>query len=398
MMVWEYGSGMGHVSLIMPLALQLNSAGYEVVMYLRAAEATKALWAHHTDIKVKQAPYIRLKEPEHPGQFISYTLIDALRVGEAIDENKLHGLADLWEKILLEEKPDLVIGEFAMTFASITIGRIPTLTIGTGYSIPPSGGPFPAVRFWNQEVPESTKADEARWVEITNQVRQKRSLAPFMYSTDAFKGDGSFVCTYPELDSYSYCRKDPVYGPFKGTILDKEHVLANEKYDGFFYLAFTPNMTPSILDGLVKSGLRMEGYIRQLPEEIRLRYANHRSVYLHTAPQPLEKALRKRTILIHHGGIGTSEIALRAGIAQYVLPRHLEQKINGSLLKKIGVADFVMENEAVKSGTKWLKPLQRLVSDRAVKQRALARSVSIKGRDKDAASRVVMARVKELIG
>jgi UDP:flavonoid glycosyltransferase YjiC (YdhE family) len=44
-------------------------------------------------------------------------------------------------------------------------------------------------------------------------------------------------------------------------------------------------------------------------------------------------------LIIHHGGIGTIEACLMLGRPQLLLTRHLEQSLNGSLTRSLGVAD-----------------------------------------------------------
>ena len=49
---------------------------------------------------------------------------------------------------------------------------------------------------------------------------------------------------------------------------------------------------------------------------------------VHRVAPPLRDALTRASLLIHHGGIGSTEDAVLAGRMQLLLPRHLEQKLN----------------------------------------------------------------------
>jgi rhamnosyltransferase subunit B len=53
---------------------------------------------------------------------------------------------------------------------------------------------------------------------------------------------------------------------------------------------------------------------------------------------PFDKALPKAAAIVHHGGIGTSATALRAGTPQLIMPMGFDQPDNANRLEKLGVA------------------------------------------------------------
>ena len=64
-----------------------------------------------------------------------------------------------------------------------------------------------------------------------------------------------------------------------------------------------------------------------------------RGLTLHDVPPPPQIAFAEATLIIHHGGIGTTEACLMLGRPQLLLTRHLEQGLNGSLTRSLDVAD-----------------------------------------------------------
>src|SRR5206468_3810006 len=48
-------------------------------------------------------------------------------------------------------------------------------------------------------------------------------------------------------------------------------------------------------------------------------------------------ALERAAMLVHHGGIGTTAQALRAGIPQIIVPRGFDQPDNGRRVEQLGV-------------------------------------------------------------
>ena len=60
---------------------------------------------------------------------------------------------------------------------------------------------------------------------------------------------------------------------------------------------------------------------------------------IHDDPPPPARAFAQATLVIHHGGIGTIEACLMLGRPQLLLTRHLEQSLNGSLTRSLGIAN-----------------------------------------------------------
>jgi len=56
---------------------------------------------------------------------------------------------------------------------------------------------------------------------------------------------------------------------------------------------------------------------------------------------PLDMIMSKISVLIHHGGMGTLSGALSAGISQLILPCYVDRPYNATLIKRLGVGDFL---------------------------------------------------------
>ena len=56
---------------------------------------------------------------------------------------------------------------------------------------------------------------------------------------------------------------------------------------------------------------------------------------------PFSTLFPRAAAVVHHGGIGTSAQVLNAGVPQLVMPMGFDQPDNGSLLKRLGVAEVV---------------------------------------------------------
>ncbi|MDP1978602.1 glycosyltransferase [Undibacterium sp.] len=80
---------------------------------------------------------------------------------------------------------------------------------------------------------------------------------------------------------------------------------------------------------------------------------------------PLRSILPRASALIHHGGIGTTAEALRAGTPQLVTPLAFDQFDNAARVKKLGTGDFIRMSRL--TGSKLTRSLQQLLASEVIK-------------------------------
>ena len=85
---------------------------------------------------------------------------------------------------------------------------------------------------------------------------------------------------------------------------------------------------------------------------------------------PFHALLPHVALLVHHGGIGTTAEALRAGIAQLVVPLAFDQFDNGARVRALGAGDSFLKAR-VKPGA-MVNKLRRLLESQAVRTRCQA--------------------------
>ena len=148
-------------------------------------------------------------------------------------------------------------------------------------------------------------------------------------------GDASVVCTFTELDVYGRYRQVPATGPLASHLVP---VSVPAKSSLFAYLAADFPKTRKLLRAILDSGIPAAAYIRDAPDNLKSTL-RARGLTIHDDPVPPEKAFAEATLIIHHGGIGTTEACLTLGRPQLLLTRHLEQALNGSLTRSLGIAE-----------------------------------------------------------
>jgi rhamnosyltransferase subunit B len=88
------------------------------------------------------------------------------------------------------------------------------------------------------------------------------------------------------------------------------------------------------------------------------------------AQAPFEALLPHLSALVHHGGIGTSAEAFRAGIPQLVVPYAFDQFANGQRAKDLGVAQVVLARRL--TAQRLHKGLANLLASEQVKHHCAA--------------------------
>ncbi len=374
---WEYGSGMGHIALLMPIAKALQAQGHEIVLGLRDVVGTEPM-TRDTGMRVNLVPYLDGKA-ELKGT--THTLADIFHQAGFMAQNALLSLGVRWHEILSLEKPDLVICELSPTLAMASIGRIPTVTIGTGYSNPPTGRMMPDTRFWKKDLPLESIQNEQTLQKVICDVRKYLGLKPLPFFSDLFGGEGSFVCTYPELDCYRDYRATPAIGPLNTTWYKPDlgaikHTHPNPSY--FAYLNYSSDHLENVLNALKASGIAGEAYIRGIPAAQREAWSDER-LHIHATPQPMEEILQRVAVCIHHAGISTSEMCLRYAVPQLLLPRHLEQRVNASSVYLCG-SGLVLTTSFLEDAKRIQTDLRGLIENPGYRQKAIQKAEEIAAR------------------
>lgn len=120
---------------------------------------------------------------------------------------------------------------------------------------------------------------------------------------------------------------------------------------------------------LGRRGLLLTRHPEQLPADLP-------PTVRHVAFAPFGGLLPRCAALVHHGGIGTTAQALRAGVPQLVMPMSHDQFDNAALCRRLGVADALSVRRF--TPRRVARTLGRLLSSDAVRQATV--SVAAKSR------------------
>lgn len=326
LLVWELGEGLGHVMRLAEAGRALSNAGWQVQYIVQRMDALAQV---DPSLPAAPAPLHRSQITD-PKTFRARSFADILAgIGYGRTETLLP-LVQSWLDILNRYDPDVLIGDYSPTPCAAAHGRVPVITLGDGFVLPPGH----LERYPKMRSGHSNLADEAAILRALREVQAAVGGVQPPSVPRLTHGDSQILTVVEELDIYARYRKGELCAPqglFRMTCPPK---YSQESF--FVYLTAHSPATRKVLQVLVDRGAPFEAFLRDAGTELKnlVRRAGGR---VHDAPPPVEGILRRHHAIIHHGGIGTSQTALAMGRPQILLPRHFEQTLTAERLAALKV-------------------------------------------------------------
>jgi UDP:flavonoid glycosyltransferase YjiC (YdhE family) len=295
------------------------------------------------------------------------------------DERRLSAKMAYWHTILQDVVPNLVIADFAPTLRLAIGGKVPFVVLGSGYTVPPPNQLLPPIRPWETGVPALTRAKEGRLLAAVNVMRAQLRGEAIDFFSDLFSGEHTFVCTLPEFDPYRRFRSGPTLWPFN--IPDVPLGPPATQRRGPTIFVYLPAHHPALSvvisalnDLKVPSAVYVSGMAPQ-----RLAKRCRRTVRIYRKPADLARVLPNTSLLIHHGGLGTSCAGLLAGVPQLVMPFLLEDRITARGLVQFGIGKSWTAG-ATTDATDMPKLISSLLQDEHLQETAMQAARSLAAR------------------
>jgi hypothetical protein len=328
--VSELGGGFGHVQRLLPIARAAASDGHSVIFLVPNPDEVKVLLAP-AGFEARLAP-IALSRPgatsTAPAVATSYgDILGAIGFGDV--DYLSHAIAR-WEATLADLRPAAVVCEMSPFLNVATFrGEVPVLVVGHGFGLPPpEGSKFPPL--WDGK----PLFDQEQLLEVVRHVCRVRGRATPAALPAILEGTAHAVTGLAELDPYRSLRSSPALGP---PGLDIRPRSSEPEYDVFAYLSGDAAITADVLRALALSGLRGRVFVRRPAQAHREALERGRLTWLER-PEPIVRALAQAKVVVHHGGMLTSEEALTSGTPQVVAPVFLENLLTAKALRDLGVA------------------------------------------------------------
>ncbi|MGL4729074.1 MAG: nucleotide disphospho-sugar-binding domain-containing protein [Bosea sp. (in: a-proteobacteria)] len=273
-----------------------------------------------------------------------------------------------WAGLINQIRPDIIIGDYAPgAMLAGKLAGIPTVAIGTWQTVG-------IVRDGMLVTSEEPSAHEMRlFDEITTATfaaaEAVKRPVPSCIAT-AYRGDLPLPAGLSLLDPYAAIRNHAMLPP---EMRDRPMISDGGGHEVLGYLNFTYNTYEPLLHGLArqKMALALEGMQPAFAEWVR----RQGTVVRDTGFSGADLAARA-SLFINHGGLGSVQLGLFAGVPQLLLPCDGEKRTHARILLKLGVA---LSIEAKDANTQTIAEAVHQIRDTpAMAQRAreLARSLA----------------------
>lgn len=333
--VQELGMGLWHTRLLGALGEALTRRGADLVYAV--SDPVLARHALGDSARVLVAPR---HLPPAATEFNARSYGDILGATGWADPEVLGALTRSWRTLFELCRPDAVVVDHAPAALLAYGGLVPIVHVGMGFTLPPVGlEAFPAL----QDVAASFEPQ--RLLENALAARQRPLASAPGRLPEVLRAERAFVTCLPELDPYRSWRSGEVQvGPIPAPEARPEggahqravgSAVGREERRFFAYLADDDPRSEGLLAALSGHGcvgrawLRGDGPATTGPTPAGLERLRR--------PARIAEALASAGFVVHHGGIGIAQEAAAAGVPQLIVPRHLEQAMNGARLERLGL-------------------------------------------------------------
>lgn len=383
---WEMGGGIGYVDRLSQVATALEDEGHEPVFVVRDLIGTAEYFARKPWIVMQSPMAVGLLHPTQPS-FVPGSYADLLAVNNFANAEHLFRLAQAWHMLFLALQPALIVAEYAPVASLAAYGRIPVISMGHGYILPPPNlNEFPifdpsAQRF----------APPEKMVEAVRAVQQRLGGAVADTVPAVIGGTRHFVTAFAETDPYVSFRSQPNAGPLDSIPLP----VAPAGQPSFYaYLSATHPQLRMILQSLVECGLPGAVHIKRITPEIR-QYLSERKVHVFDRPPPLAEVTRGAHVVVHHGGAATLAAAMGAGRPQMLWPEVADQQVSANTVDRLGIT--VHARRRLTSAAQAARAMRELAQGEAP-PRALEVALAINRRGESGSLLRIVSAAHDLIG
>lgn len=328
LLIWELGDGLGHISRLLPIAKGLEAGGVRCVFAVRNVESCHRVLGP-AGFPMLQVP-MTVPVTDYTGGSAIGSFGDIMETIGYRRADRLAAMVAAWDATYDIVRPDLIVADYAPTAMLAAQGRIPVVAIGDWFTLPPSGmETFAPLRQGGARIPE------AEMLAAIRQVQAARGAVEVDRMPAILECARPFVITLPELDRYRDDRAYPASGPLSPLPAPVHGVTPTVDY--FAYLSLGYPHTEKVLEAFVGSGFTGSIYLRDGSNARRAAWRD-KGLVVHDTPQDMVEMARQAAVIVHHGGIGTTETVLALGRPQLFVPRHLEQTVNGGMVGERGLA------------------------------------------------------------
>lgn len=334
---WEKGDGFYHLHRLETLRYALKKEGHTCILAVHDLKRARE-YIKDRGVKIIQCPSL---PPSSTSYYRSGKKIESIAdiyLGSGYcDVDAIHACILAWQDIIDELGIELAISDYSPSLNIATIKKVPCITVGDGFTMARIQNGITSE--FNGKFSEASRLSSLGCIKMLDRLMQDVDSETGLLQRMIY-GDKGFCITYRQLDhNYSPHLRETV-GPLLGAIKNR---INTREYDYFAYLSLDYSGTMALLEGLKGSGYQGSAYLRDCPEDVRKNLESE-GLHIFREPQDLNTILEKTKVVIHHGGLGTTEQCLASGVPQLFAPRHKEQILNVQAVLDLGCSVSMQDN------------------------------------------------------
>lgn len=335
LLAWELGGNSGHIVRLAGIAEQLLARGHSVDLVLQRPDALRQARQLLDRVTVRQAP-IWPGQLQYGGQLalpLAASYGDILANFGMTDSGMLEFLLRAWDQLYADARPDIIVGDFAPAAILAARGRLPTVAVGTGYTVPPSH--LQAFPVFHPERDQPNVA-EAQLLAVANRALERFDRALLDRLPAMAAADRLYPAVFAELDPYATHRPAPPLPPFLNG-----GAAAAEGGDALFaYLPFADmrgngERVVAAIVALAREKVPILAHLPGLPPALAQQLVDA-GVALHARKVPPAEIAAQARLVLSSAGMGLVSTALVMGLPMALLPSGIEQRLTALAVEKLG--------------------------------------------------------------
>lgn len=371
LLVWEFGAGFGHAYRLGLIGRRLARLGMAVRYGFRDLDAARISGIDAESLFETPrwpAPDPSAFSPEQLQKEATRTLGQVLGYAGFANRDSVLHVAKEWERLLAEEKPDIVIADFAPSAVLAVKGRVPVLVVGEGYIVPPRTAPgFLPFHVWTSR----DLLAEAALLENVNAAQRSLGRQQLDRFVAAMQGQRNLVCSWRQLDPLRRHRVEPQIGfvaenipaPARGAKSGTFAYLHREALNSAPVLAVLPKLPRPVFLCAPSIAADAARHLEDAGISVVRRFVD------------LAQAIPHCRLVVHQSGVGVASMAMAAGVPQLAITLHIENVLTGHALQMAGVgAAFPL---AMVRHAEMLDAAHRLATDPGVADAAMREAEAI---------------------
>ncbi len=356
---WELGAGRGHIGSMLAMARALVGRGHVIAFAVQRIDAMPGRLPIGTTLY--QAPlWPRLIASGEPaGHSHVATLIDILaRLG--LDRaGCLTGMIRSWDSIFAAFDPHVVIADHAPALLIAAQGRLPTISCGPGFQVPPSTvDPLPRIGGGVPGYDETMILDIVD-ADLRDAGREPLPALPAMFCTTR-----ALIASFVELDPYGRPTGPDHIAP---AVSDWAPPATTPGDEVFVYVNGPLQRDDAFWRGLAATGLTVRAHIPVPDAALYMQIARYGAI-VERRPLPWPLIAARSRIAVNHGAHGIMCALLLAGIPQLTLPLDLEKRLHSEALAHTGLGAVLVPGAL--DAAALTRAVSSLYADRAMADQA----------------------------